>query len=216
MIQPSGEAFVVRLGVGAEGTANLQELDTELAVALDVFRLEAGSLCGEPVGPGEDRELLPEGSRGPGEPLGRVVRAGVTHESYLEVQHRECCYEVGDTGGEPEAPADAMGHAHPQGVVGDEQHAPLDLPARDRFGHVVKEPDDAEPTASLLVDSRTNPALAKFSFHTTDGLQDVLQGVEVMERPLPLVLGEPELRHLAEQRLRVERVCQRLVDRRVR
>jgi hypothetical protein len=34
----------------------------------------------------------------------------------------------------------------------------------------------------------------------------VLQSVEVMERPLTLVLGEPELWHLAEQRLRVERV----------
>src|SRR5918997_4254343 len=136
MIQPIFKAFVVRLGVGAEGPTSLQELDAELAVALDVFGLEAWSLCGETVGPGEDRELLSEGSRGPGEPLGYVVRAGVAHKSYLEVQHRECCYEVGDTGGEPEAPADAMGHAHPQGVMGDEQHAPIDLPARDRLGHI--------------------------------------------------------------------------------
>jgi hypothetical protein len=90
--------------------------------------------------------------------------------------------------------------------VGDEQHAPLDLPARDRLGHVVKEPDDAEPASSLLVDSRTDPALAKLPLHATNGLQDVLQGVEMMERSLTLVLGEPELRHLAEQRLRVERV----------
>jgi hypothetical protein len=44
----------------------------------------------------------------------------------------------------------------------------------------------------------------------------VLQGVKVMERPLALVLGEPELRHLAEQRLCVERVFQCLVNRRVR
>src|SRR4028118_1437669 len=137
MIQPSGEAFVVRLGVGAEGPTSLQELDAELAVAIDVFGLEAWSLCGESVGPGEARGPLPGGSRGPSEPLGCVVRAGIAHKSYLKVQHRECCYKVGDTGGEPEAPADAMGHAHPQGVVGDEQHAPLDLPARDRLGHVV-------------------------------------------------------------------------------
>jgi hypothetical protein len=80
----------------------------------------------------------------------------------------------------------------------------------------VKEPDDAEPAASLLVYPRANSILGELPLHASDCLQDVLQGVEVVKRTLALVLGEPELRHLAEQRLRVERVCQRLVDRRVR
>src|SRR5918998_755058 len=38
----------------------------------------------------------------------------------------------------------------------------------------------------------------------------------MMERSLALVLGKPELWHLAKQCLHVERVFQRLVDRRVR
>ena len=85
MVQLTGDALVVWLRVWTEIPAVGQELDTEPAVALDVFRLEARTLGGEAVGPEEDRELLPEGSRDPGEPLGSVFRAGVAHEAYLEM-----------------------------------------------------------------------------------------------------------------------------------
>ena len=40
----------------------------------------------------------------------------------------------------------------------------------------------------------------------------MLESVEVVEGALFLVSGEPEFRHLAQQRLYLERVLQRLVD----
>ena len=105
-----------------------------------------------------------------------------------------------------------MGHARPQSVVGDEEHAPLGFPARDGLGNVVQEANDTQPGVSLLAHPRADSILHERSLHTPDGLQDVLERVEVVEGTLPLVSSEPELRHLAQQYLYVERVLQRLVN----
>ncbi len=198
--------------MGTEIPADPQKLDAELAVSLDVLGSQAWTLGGETVGPAEDRKLLPEGTRSSGEPLGRVIRARVTHEAYLEVQRREGGHEIREAGGEPEAPADAECHACPQGVVGDEEYASLDLSARYGLGDVVQETHDAEPSAALSAHPRTDPALRELPLHAPDGLEDVLEGVEVVERSLFLAQGKPELRHLPEQRLSVERAFQRLVN----
>jgi hypothetical protein len=64
----------------------------------------------------------------------------------------------------------------------------------------------------LLVYSRADSILGELPLNPADGIQDVLQGVEVVERPLALILGESEFRHLAEQRLSVERIFWCLVD----
>ena len=79
--KPTGESFVVRVGVGAEGAARVEELGAELPVALDVLGLEARALGGEAVGPAQAGELLPEGSGGAGEPNWRVVGAMVFHKA---------------------------------------------------------------------------------------------------------------------------------------
>jgi hypothetical protein len=44
----------------------------------------------------------------------------------------------------------------------------------------------------------------------------VPEGVEVVEGPLTLVSGKPELRHLTEERLHVDRGLQRPVEERLR
>ncbi len=138
----AGEAVVVGLQVGAEVAADAEEPGAELAVTLDVLFLQTWTSGGETVSPGEDREFFSEGSRGPGEPFGCVVRARVAHEAYLEVQRREGDSEGRDASGEPEPPADVVGHARSQGIVGDEEHAALDLRARDGLGNVVQEAGD--------------------------------------------------------------------------
>jgi hypothetical protein len=100
--------------------------------------------------------------------------------------------------------------------VGDEENASIDLSTGDGFGSVVQEADDAEPIVPLLADPRADPVLRKLPLHTPHGLEYVLQSVEMVERTLSLIPGEPELRHLAEQHLNVERVFQCLLDRSVR
>ena len=96
--------------------------------------------------------------------------------------------------------------------MGDEEHAPLDLPARHGLGDVVQEADDAESLAPLLADPNLNPALKKLLLHSPDGLKDVLEDVEVVEGSLPLIQGEPKLRYLVDERFRIEGGTQRLVD----
>ncbi len=96
--------------------------------------------------------------------------------------------------------------------MGDEEHAPLDLPARHGLGDVVQEADDAKSLAPLLADPDPNPALQKLLLHAPDGLEDVLEDVEVVEGSLPLIQGKPKLRHLVDECFRVEGGSQRLVD----
>src|SRR5215211_6836429 len=85
---------VVGVGVGAECTADAEEPGAEFLVALQVFGLEAWALGGEAVGPTQDGELLPEWSGGAGESFGRVVRAGMAHKAYLQVQRGQGRHQV--------------------------------------------------------------------------------------------------------------------------
>jgi hypothetical protein len=180
-------------------------------MALDVFTPKTRSLGGETVRPAEDGKFLPEGARGTGEPLGRVVRARIAHEAYLEVQCRNGGYEICEAGGELETPADTAGEARPQSVMGDEKHAPLDLPTRNGLGDVVQEPHDAETHSSFFAHSSPDPALRKLLLHPPNRFEDVLENVEMMVGPLFLAPGKPELRYLAEKRFGVERGRKRLV-----
>ncbi len=215
MTQAAREVLIVRLGVWAEISALAEEFDTEFAVTLDVFELQTRTLGGETVGPAEDRELLAEGPYSPGEPLGRIVGPGVAHEAYLEVQRREGDREICEAGGKPKTPADAMGQARPQSVVGNEKHVSLDLPASNGLGDIVQQADQSEPPVPLLVYPGTGPALHKLPLYAPDGFEDVLESIEVVERTLLLAPSEPELRHLAEQRSRIERGRECLMDGRV-
>src|SRR5215210_881515 len=79
--KPPGEPSVVRVGVGTEGAARVEELGAQVAMTLYVLGLEARALGGEAVGPAQDGELLPEGTGGAGEPGRRVVGAVVFHEA---------------------------------------------------------------------------------------------------------------------------------------
>jgi hypothetical protein len=108
-----------------------------------------------------------------------------------------------------------MSHACAQGVVGDEEHTPLNLSARDGLGDVVQETDDAKPIGPLLADLRADPAFHELPLHASDNLEYVLEGVEMVVRALSLVPGELKLRYLAEQSFYVERVFQRSVERHV-
>lgn len=106
-----------------------------------------------------------------------------------------------------------MGEAPPQGIVRNEEHASLDLRARDRLGDIVQQADDAEPAVPLLAKLGADLPLRELRLYGPYGLEGVLEGVEVVVRTLPLVSGEPELRYLTQQRARVERVFQDLVYR---
>jgi len=174
-------------------------------MSLDVLFFEARALGGETVGPREDSELFSKGTSDPSGPLGCVVGAGVAHKADLEVERREGGGEVRDAGGGPEPPADTVGHACAQSVMGDEEHAALDLTARYGLSDVMQQASGPEPVTPLLTDPRTDSLLGKFPLHATHCIQNVIQGVEVIERPLSLVLGKPKLRHLAHQRLDIER-----------
>ena len=99
--------------------------------------------------------------------------------------------------------------------MGNEEHAPLDLAARNGLGDIVQQSDQPEPPVPPLAHPGADLTLRKLPLHAADGLEDVLEGIEVVEGTLPLTPGEPELRHLAEQCSCVERGRERLMDRHV-
>ncbi len=201
----SGQGLVVRFGVGTERAAGAEELGAEFLVALEVLRLEARALRGEAVGPAQDRELLPEGSGGAGEPVGRVVGAGVVHEAYLQVKRGKGRRKVGVGGGEVQAAADVADEAGAQRVVGDEEHPPLELAAGNGLGDVVEQGCEAQPIYAVLRDAGAEPGLPELALDAADDLEDVLEGVEVVVRALFEAAGQGELGDGFQQSLRVER-----------
>ena len=164
----------------AEGAARAEELGAQIAMTLYVFWLEARALGGEAVGPAQDGELLPEGTGGAGEPLGRVVGAVVLHEAYLQVERGEGSREVGEGCGEAEPAAYPPDEPGAYGVVGDEEHPALQFAAGDGLGDVVERCGEAEAIDALSPDAGTQPVLFQLALHAAHDLQGVIKGVEVV------------------------------------
>ena len=61
------------------------------------------------------------------------------------------------------------------------------------------------PQCPPLAHPGDDSTLRKLPLHGPDGLEDVLEGVEIVEGVLPLTPSKPELSHLADQRSFVER-----------
>ena len=72
-------------------------------------------------------------------------------------------------------------------------------------GNIVEQSDQPEPPVPPLAHPGDDSTLRKLPLHGPDGLEDVLEGVEMVEGVLPLTPSKPELSHLADQRSFVER-----------
>jgi hypothetical protein len=79
-------------------------------------------------------------------------------------------------------------------------------------GNIVEQSDQPEPPVPPLAHPGDDSTLRKLPLHGADGLEDVLEGVEMVEGVLPLTPSKPELSHLAEQRSFVERGRECLMD----
>lgn len=181
-------------------------------MAFEVFGFEAGSLGGEAVGPTQDGQLLAERSGGSDESFGWVVGARALHEPDLEVQSRQSRGEIGGGGGESEPIADGVGHASAQRVVGDEDYSALVFAARQRFGDVVEQGRHAQVRQFFGIYLGFEAAFFEFIVDAPDGLQDVIQDIQVMIRPLS---EPPREREFGDQRFEcgdIQRGTQRLVD----
>ena len=64
----------------------------------------------------------------------------------------------------------------------------------------------------LLVHPGVDPTSRKLPLYTSHGLENVLEGVQVVKRTLPLSPGELELGHFAEQCRHVTWGCECLVE----
>lgn len=174
--------------------ASFKELLAERPVALDVLVVQAWPLGGEPVGPGENRQLLPERSGGPHEPLRRVVRSRMAHKTYLQVQDGEAGYEVCGLCPYTEPPADTVGKPGAHRVVGHEHYLAFILSACQRLSDVVEQTNETQGVNPLLPDIRPEPAFVQLTLYPPDHLQRVPEYVQVVEGPLLHPLRQFELR----------------------
>ena len=189
------QGAVVRFGVGVQFAAGFEEAGAEGYVAVYVLGFKARPLRGEAVGEAEDGELLAEGAGGAGEPVGRVVGAGVLHKADLEVQGGQGRGEVGVGGRDAEAAADPAHEDGAQGVVGDEEDPPLELAAGDGLGDVVEERREAQPPHAPGKDAGAEAPQLQLLLDAADDLQDVVKGVEVVVRAALEAPGQGELGH---------------------
>ena len=96
--------------------------------------------------------------------------------------------------------------------MGDEDYSALVFATRQRFGDVVEQSHHAETQQQVGVHFGFEAAFFEFIVDASDGLQDVIQDIQVMIRPLP---EPPRERELGDQRFErggVQRGTQRLVD----
>ena len=213
-----------------EVAAGFEEVGAEGYVAVYVFGLQARALGGEAVGEAQDGEFFAEGARGPGETVGGVVRAGVPHEAYLEVQRRKGCREVRLFCAEVQAPAYAPDQGCAYRVVGDEEDAAFEFAPGYGLGDVVQEGGEAQAIEAVSRNVGAEAVLREFLLHASDHLEDVIQGVQVVVRATLQAAGQGELGDPVEklgwvhrgferveeglsrvQRYRLRRVLRRLV-----
>jgi hypothetical protein len=168
---------------------------TEAAVAASGSRPRAAEA--------EDGELLAEGAGGAGEPVGRVVGAGVLHKADLEVQGGQGRGEVGVGGRGAEAAADPAHQGGAQRVVGDEEDPPLELAAGDGLGDIVEERREAQTFHAARGDAGAEAPQLELLLDAADDLQDVVKGVEVMVRAALEAPGQVKLGHRCEESGRV-------------
>ena len=201
----SFQRCIVGHGVGTQPAADAQKPGAELLVAPQVLGLETRALGGEAVGPTQNGELLTEGPGGPGEPLRRVVCTGIAHKAYLQVQRGQGRRQIRLPRRQAKSAADAPDHPRAKRIVGDEEYPAFELAAGNRLGHVVQQGSEAQALYTVFPHAGTHPALLKLAFDTPDDLEDVVQGVQVVERASFQFTGEGELGDTVEEAGSIQR-----------
>jgi hypothetical protein len=184
---------IVRDLVRAELAADAQEPGTEILVAPQVLGLEARALGCEAVCPAQDGELLAEGPGGAGQPLRRIVGAGMAHKAYLQVQRGQRRREIRLPGHQAEPSADAPDHPRAKRIVGDEENPPFELAAGNGLGHIVQQCSEAQTPYAAFPHAGAQTAFLQLPLHAPYYLEDVIQGIQVVVRATFQFTGEGEL-----------------------